>query len=122
MRWLDSTTNSLDTNLSKLWETVEERGDWHAAFHGDTKSWNMTKHNIAKITKQCSMRPVEVFLMSLCPSPDSHQDFSISMGFTGQGPGKILFEKSFMVCLFKKPLFYYILSLLFNKNQDKLEK
>jgi len=83
VRWLDSTTNSLDTNLSKLWDTVEERGDWHAALHGVTKSWNMTKHNIAKITEQCAMRPVEVFLMSLCPSPDSHQDCSISMGFTG---------------------------------------
>ena len=26
-RWLDNTTNSMETNLSKLWETVEDRGD-----------------------------------------------------------------------------------------------
>ena len=31
MRWLDKGTNSVDMNLSKLWEIVEDRGSWHAA-------------------------------------------------------------------------------------------
>ena len=30
MRWLDSITDSMNTNLSKLWETVKDRGSWSA--------------------------------------------------------------------------------------------
>ena len=37
MRWLESITNSMDMNLSKLWEIVKDRGDWHSAVHGVTK-------------------------------------------------------------------------------------
>ena len=39
MRWLDSITDSMDMNLSKFQETVKDRGAWHAAVHGVTKSW-----------------------------------------------------------------------------------
>ena len=38
MKWLDSITDSLDMNLSKLWEMVEDRGAWCAAIHGAANS------------------------------------------------------------------------------------
>ena len=38
MRWLDSISNLIDMNLDKLWEMVEDRGVWHVAVHGVTKS------------------------------------------------------------------------------------
>ena len=38
MRWLESITDSMDTNLSKFLETVEDRGAWHAIVYGVPKS------------------------------------------------------------------------------------
>ena len=39
MRSLDSITDSMDMNLSKLQEMMEDRGAWHVVVHGVAKSW-----------------------------------------------------------------------------------
>ena len=35
---MDGIADSVDRNLSKLWEMVKDRDAWHAAVHGVTKS------------------------------------------------------------------------------------
>ena len=37
-RWMDGITDSIDMDLSKLWEIVKDREAWRAAVHRVTKS------------------------------------------------------------------------------------
>ena len=39
MRWLDSITDSMDTNLNKLQKIAKDRVAWHAVVYGVAKSW-----------------------------------------------------------------------------------
>ena len=60
MSWLASRTNSMDMNLSKLQQIVEDRGDCHAAVHEVTKSqtqlsnWTTTTDTWGCLSKQLS--------------------------------------------------------------------
>ena len=45
MRWLDSITDTMDMNLSKLQEIMKDRGAWRAAVHEVTKSQARLNNN-----------------------------------------------------------------------------
>ena len=67
MKWLDSITNSMNMNLSKLWEILEDRA-WRPAVHGVAKSrtrqhnyhftYDETEVPTGKITQPEMLEPV----------------------------------------------------------------
>ena len=58
MRWLDSTMDSMDMNLSKFLEIVEDREAWHAVVHGVAKSQTRLNINNKAETLLCQQRSV----------------------------------------------------------------
>ena len=42
-RWLDGIINSMDMNVSKLWEMVKDRETWCATVHGVDKDLETTE-------------------------------------------------------------------------------
>ena len=78
MRWLYSIISSVDMNLSRLQEMMEDREAWHAAVHGVTKSRTRLSHwtTILILTywvSQHSTRPSSSMLHKTIRWPSLHK-------------------------------------------------
>ena len=70
-RWLDSTTDSMDMKLGKLWEMLRDREAWCATVHGVTKNgtrlgdWTRGVHSCHLVRGGAEILPSSVCLAGL---------------------------------------------------------
>ena len=82
MRWLHSISDSMDTNLSKFRETLEDREAWRAAVHGIARSrtqpsdWTTATAQSSDLFREVSSPSPPLSPREKRPLPLSHTDYS----------------------------------------------
>ena len=64
--WLDSIIDSMDMNVSELWEIAEDKGAWRGTVHGVKKSWTRLS-NWTTATTMCV-----IIVLLLLPNISKH--------------------------------------------------
>ena len=76
MKWFDSISDSIDMNLSKLWEIVKDRRAWKAAVHGIAKS-----HTQLQFSSLQSLSCVWFFVTPCTEAPPASLSITNSQSF-----------------------------------------
>jgi len=84
--WDHSITDSMDVNLTKLWETVKDREAWLAAIHEVAKSWTWLSDWMTTICPCTEIAPGSPTLGAQSTGPPGkslHHNFFIHSSFDG---------------------------------------
>ena len=103
MKWLDSVTDSVDMNLSRLQELVMDREAWYAAVHGVPKGWTRLS-DWTELKRQSSLAPSILRQhskkMAVCePEASTHQTQNRPVPWSWTSNSKIVCNKFLLLII-----------------------